>query len=77
MALRFNLFQRYAIKLRLRRWLPPALCAIPYLASIFWLLNFSQTWIALIMLVPAVLVFIIGALTMLLARLEFQGRLRG
>ena len=74
--MRFKSWQRLAIRLRWRRWLGPAVCAVPYVASILWLLSFSQTWIALVMLVPALLMLVLGLLTWMLARLEFYGRLR-
>ena len=74
--MRFPFWQRLAIRLRWRRWLGPAICALPYFASIFWLLSFSQAWIAFVMLVPALLMFVLGLMTWMLARLEFYGRMR-
>ena len=74
--MRYPFWQRVAIRLRWRRWLAPAICAFPYLLSILWLLNYSQAWIAFVMLVPALLMLILGLLTFVLARLEFYGRLR-
>ena len=74
--MRFRSWQRLLIRLRWRHWLGPAICAVPYVASILWLLNFSQTWIALVMLVPALLMLVLGLLTWILARLELYGRLR-
>ena len=74
--MRFRPGNRLLIRLRWRRWLGPALCALPYVGSIIWLLRFSQTWIALVMLVPALLMLILGLLTFLLARIEFHGSLR-
>ena len=74
--MRFQSWQRIAIRLRWRRWLGPAICALPYFASVLWLLSFSQTWIALVMLVPALLMVVLGLLTWVLARIELYGRLR-
>ena len=74
--MRFKYWQRLLIRLRWRRWLGPAICAVPYFASIVWLMSFSQMWIALVMLVPAVLILVLGLLTWILARLEFYGHLR-
>lgn len=74
--MRFQSWQRLAIRLRWRRWLGPVICAVPYAASVLWLLCFSQIWIALVMLVPAFLMLVLGLLTWMLARLEFYGRLR-
>ena len=65
------------IRLRLSRWLVPCLCAIPYLASIFWLVDKGQLWIAVVMLSPALMLALLIALTWLLGRLEFGGRWRG
>ena len=63
------------ILLRVRHWIGPALCALPYLASIVWLLLRSQPWIAALMLAPAVLMAVMGAITYALARIEFNGSL--
>ncbi len=65
------------IRLRLSRWLAPALCAVPYLGSILWLLAKSQLWIAIVMLSPALVLALLIGLTWLLARLEFRGSWRG
>jgi hypothetical protein len=65
------------IRLRLSRLLAPALCAIPYLASILWLLAKGQLWIAGVMLSPALVLALLIGLTWLLARLEFRGSWRG
>ena len=69
-------FQHQWIRLRVRHWIGPALCALPYLASILWLLLHSQPWIAALMLAPALLMTVVAGLTLALARLEFQGSLR-
>ena len=71
-----ELFQHLWIRLRLRHWIGPALCALPYLASIAWLFWRSQPWIAALMLAPAVMMVAIAAITLALARLEFHGSLR-
>ena len=65
------------IRLRLSRWLAPALCAVPYLASILWLLAKGQLWIAGVMLSPALVLALLIGLTWLLASLEFRGSWRG
>ena len=74
--MRFRSWHRLAIRLRWRHWLGPVICSVPYVVSISWLLLFSQTWIALVMLVPALLMVVLGLLTWFLARIEFYGRLR-
>jgi hypothetical protein len=70
-------FRHLWIRLRLSRWLAPALCAVPYLASILWLVTKGQLWIAGVMLSPALVLTLLIALTWLLARLEFRGSWRG
>ena len=65
------------IRLRLSRWLAPGLCALPYLASILWLIAKGQLWIAVVMLSPAVVLALLIGLTWLLARLEFGSSWRG
>ena len=65
------------IRLRLSRWLAPVVCAIPYIASILWLLVKGQAWIAGVMLSPLVVLVLLIGLTWLLARLEFRGKWRG
>ena len=73
--MRFRSWQRLLIRSRWRLWLGPAICAIHYFGSVLWLLYFSQAWIAAIMLVPLVLLIVLGILTLVLARLEFNGSL--
>lgn len=74
--MRFKSWQRLLIRMRCRRWIGPAICAIPYVSSVIWLFKFSQVWIALVLLVPALLMVVLCALTWVLARLEFYGHLR-
>ena len=69
--------RRLFIRLRLSRWLAPALCALPYLGSIIWLLGRGQVWIAGVMLSPALVLGLLIGLTWTLARIEFRGSLRG
>ena len=73
--MRFRSWQRLLIRLRWRLWLGPLICAVPYLGSIIWLVHFSQTWIAIVMLVPLLLMAILLTLTYILARIEFYGSL--
>ncbi len=42
--MRHEQLNRLWIRLRLSRWLAPALCTVPYLASILWLLGKGQLW---------------------------------
>ena len=44
--------KRFLIRSRWRRWLAPAFMLVPYIASIIWLMTYSQLWIAMVMLVP-------------------------
>lgn len=75
--MRYRIWHRFLIKLKWRSWLAPVICSIPYLASIFWLLYFSQSWIAIVLLVPALMMLLIGIMTWILAKLEFNGRVKG
>lgn len=61
------------IRLRLRRWLAPVLCALPYLLSLWWVVIKGQRWMALLMLSPVLLMGALVLLTLLLARAEFAG----
>jgi hypothetical protein len=75
--MRHEQLRHLLIRLRLSRWLAPALCAVPYLGSILWLLTKGQLWIAGVMLSPALVLALLIGLTWLLARLEFRGSWRG
>jgi hypothetical protein len=61
------------IRSRWRRWLPPLVCAVPYGASILWLLLLGQAWIAQVLLAPLLMAVLLGALTWWLAQREFRG----
>ena len=60
------------IRSRWRRWLLPALCSLPYVASILWLVARQQLWIAQVMLAPLLMGALLAGLTVLLAHLEFR-----
>ena len=74
--MKFQPLRHWLIRSRWRRWLAPALCAVPYIGSIVWLLLFSQVWIAMVLLVPALLMIVLAALTLFLAQIEFHGQWR-
>ena len=59
------------IRLQLKRWLLPFLCAVPYLASLLWLLSMGLAWLVQIMLAPLLMALIVGISTWTLARQEF------
>ena len=59
------------IRLQIKRWLLPVLCAVPYLGSLLWLLIVGMSWLAQIMLAPLLMALIIGSMTWALARYEF------
>jgi len=61
------------ILLRWRRWAWPLLCAIPYLGSIFWLIDQGLLWVAMVLLAPLGMALALIFLTWLLARFEFRG----
>ena len=60
------------IRSRWKRWLGPTLCAVPYTASLLWLLMRGQVWVMQIMMAPLLMMLILGLLTWGLARLEFR-----
>lgn len=72
-----HLLRHLLIRLRLSRWLAPGLCSVPYLGSLLWLLLKGQTWIALVMLSPLLVLALLIGLTWLLAQMEFRGRWNG
>lgn len=74
--MKYRYLNRLWIRARVRKWIAPALCAIPYVGSIIWLLLYSKVWIAMTMIVPAFLILSIGLLTWVLARIEFYGYLK-
>lgn len=59
--------------MRVRRWLAPTLCALPYLLALGWVASKGQPWMAALMLSPVLLLGALGLLTLLLARAEFAG----
>lgn len=65
--------QHHWIRLRIRHWIAPAACALPYLLSMLWLLAKGQGWMAALMLSPVLMMALLGWLTWLLARIEFRG----
>jgi hypothetical protein len=63
------------IRSQWRRWLFPVLCAVPYVLSLFWLVQRQQVWIAQVLLAPLLMADAISGLTVWLARCE-NGSLR-
>jgi hypothetical protein len=62
---------------RWQRWLFPALCCLPYLACLVWLLSKGLVWIAQVMLAPLLMAAILAGVTLWLAQQEFRmGRKR-
>ena len=57
---------------RWKQWLVPALCMVPYLGSIIWLLSKQLIWVAQLLLAPLVMGGVLGLLTLALARAEFR-----
>ena len=67
-----NQLRHWLIRSRWKRWLLPAICVIPYLGSLFWLLALKQGWIAQVMVTPLLMMGLLALLTWILARLEFR-----
>ena len=61
---------------RWQRWLFPALCIVPYLAILIWLLSRGLIWVAQVLLAPLLMGAVLALLTLWLARAEFRTRLR-
>ena len=57
---------------RWQRWLFPAICCVPYVACLIWLLAKGLVWIAQVMLAPLLMAAILAGLTAWLAKLEFR-----
>lgn len=65
--------RHWLIRTRWRRWLVPVVCAVPYAASMVWLVGRGQAWIAQILLAPLLMGAALALLTLWLARQEFRG----
>lgn len=64
------------IRLQLKRWIVPALCALPYLLCVGWILKLGLVWLGQIMLAPLLMTALLWLLTWWLARLEFRQQQR-
>lgn len=69
---RWPYWHHLLIRLQWRRWLLPALCALPYGLSLLWLSAQGLVWLVQIMLTPVLMAMGVGILTWCLARLEFR-----
>ena len=61
---------------RWQRWLFPALCILPYLTILSWLLSRGLVWVSQVLLAPLLMGAILAILTLGLAKAEFKARLR-
>jgi len=61
---------------RWQQWLFPALCSLPYVAILIWLLSRGLVWVAQVLLAPLLMGGVLALLTLWLARSEFRSRLR-
>ena len=61
---------------RWQRWLFPALCILPYLAILIWLLSRGLIWISQVLLAPLVMGAVLALVTLCLAKAEFRTQLR-
>ena len=64
------------IRSRWQRWLFPALCIIPYLTILIWLLSKGLIWVSQVLLAPLLMGAVLAVLTLLLAKAEFGTQLR-
>jgi hypothetical protein len=58
---------------RWQQWLFPALCSLPYLICLLWLLSRGLIWVAQVMLAPLLMAGALALLTLWLAQQEFRG----
>jgi len=61
---------------RWQRWLFPALCIIPYLTILIWMLSRGLIWVAQVLLAPLLMGAVLALLTIWLAKVEFRTHLR-
>ena len=61
---------------RWQRWLFPALCILPYLAILVWLLSRGLIWVSQVLLAPLLMGAVLALMTLWLAKAEFRTRLR-
>ena len=76
--MKFPLFVRlrhWFIVSRWQKWLFPAVCCVPYLVILVWLLMRGLIWVAQVLLAPLLMATILGGLTLWLARQEFRTQL--
>jgi hypothetical protein len=64
--------RHWLIRSQWRRWWFPGFCALPYLASLMWLVVRQQLWIAQVMMAPLLMGLALSLLTLWLARQEFR-----
>ena len=57
---------------RWQQWLFPAICCLPYIACLVWLLSRGLIWVAQLMLAPLVMGGALALLTLWLAQQEFK-----
>lgn len=57
---------------RWQRWWFPALCSVPYLVCVVWLLAKGLFWVAQVLLAPLLMGGVMALLTLWLARQEFR-----
>lgn len=76
---RFSLFvqvRHWLIMSRWQRWLFPAICILPYLAILTWLLSRGLLWVAQVLLAPLLMGAVLAGMTWWLARAEFRSARR-
>ena len=64
------------ISSRWQRWLFPAVCILPYMAILIWLLSRGLVWVSQVLLAPLLMGAVLALLTLWLAKAEFRARLR-
>ena len=76
--MKFPLFVRlrhWFIVSRWQKWLFPAICCIPYLVILSWVMMSGLFWVAQVLIAPLLMGAVLGGLTLWLARQEFRTHL--
>ena len=65
-------FRHLLITSRWQRWLFPAVCIIPYVTILVWLLSRGLIWVSQVLLAPLLMGAVLALLTLWLAKAEFR-----
>ncbi len=69
---RLTRIKHVLIKSRWKNWLFPAICIMPYVACVIWMLFEGLIWVAQIMMAPIFMGAVLALVTYWLAQQEFK-----